>query len=632
MPGKLQHRRLWLVAFFLGMAFTALAYRLVDLQVLRHEELRAESAKDTQRAFSLKPRRGDIRDIRGNLLATSIPVKNVAADPSFLHGRHEEVARILAPFLEMNEAELAALMEPKVRLDQKGKATAIRFVLLKKNVPVETWQQLQGKIVQTYAVPKGKKIARAELAIRDHLRAAITAGDGQYRVYPNHQLAAHVLGFVGTDEQTPEGRCIVSPGREGIELTLNGPLSGARGWRVTEVDGGKREVVAFREQDVAPRAGLNVVLSVDLRLQQIVEEELTEAMRKHTPISASAIVIRPRTGEILALATMPNFDPNRLGDSKPEHRRNRVICDIAEPGSTFKIVVVAGALNDGIVRLSDTFDCENGKFFYAGRTLHDSHSGYGVLTVQSIIAKSSNIGASKIGIKMGDGRLYDYIRAFGFGQPTGIPLVGERSGIVHPLKNWTKVSITSIPMGQEIAVTPLQMVMAMCAIANDGWLVRPRLVNRLVDENNEVVFQAEPEKIRQVISAEAARQMITALKAVVSADGTAPKAKLDYYSVAGKTGTAQKAVAGRYSHDQFFSSFIGFFPAASPEVRILVVSDEPSGRHYGGQSAAPVFKTIAERAASHLKIRPDIQPAVKTESLAQANSAAPRRAALEPGL
>jgi cell division protein FtsI/penicillin-binding protein 2 len=364
---------------------------------------------------------------------------------------------------------------------------------------------------------------------------------------------------------------------------------------------------------------------MDLRVQQIVEEELAEVMVKHSPISASAMVIRPRTGEILALATLPNFDSNRPGDAKPEYRRNRIICDVAEPGSTFKIVVVAGALNDGIVRLTDMFDCEHGKFFYAGRTLHDAHGGYGVLNVQAIVAKSSNIGASKIGIKRGSGRLYDYIRGFGFGQRTGIPLAGELSGIVHPLKKWTKVSITSIPMGQEIAVTPLQMVMGMCAIANDGWLMRPILVNRLVDETGEVVFQAEPEKIRQIITEATAKQMITALKSVVSAEGTAAKAKLDYYTVAGKTGTAQKAVPGGYSHEKFFSSFIGFFPADSPELCISVVLDEPSGGYYGGQSAAPVFKSIAERVASHLKIRPDIQPVTKTESMAEAPPAEARR-------
>jgi len=366
---------------------------------------------------------------------------------------------------------------------------------------------------------------------------------------------------------------------------------------------------------VEPRDGLNVVLTIDSVVQHIVESALAEAMDKHSPLSVSGIVVRPRTGEILALATLPNFDPNNPGAASVCARRNRVIADVAEPGSTFKIVVVSGALNEGVVGLSDTFDCEHAYFHFAGRVLHD-HESYGVLSVENIITKSSNIGAAKIGIQMGDSRLYDYIRNYGFGARTGLPLQGEVSGIVHPVKKWSKVSIAQIPMGQGIAVTGLQMMMAMCAIANKGVLMQPMLADRLEDRDpkgvtnkvvtNKVVVKYPPQRVRQVISESAAQQMVKALKTVTGPEGTAPKAALAHYTVAGKTGTAQKSGgAAGYLPGKYFASFIGFFPADNPEVCISVMMDEPKQGYYGGQIAAPVFKSIAERVANYLNIRPE---------------------------
>jgi cell division protein FtsI/penicillin-binding protein 2 len=327
-------------------------------------------------------------------------------------------------------------------------------------------------------------------------------------------------------------------------------------------------------------------------------------LEKHSPLSISGIVVRPRTGEILAMATLPNFDPNNPNLASAEALRNRVIADVAEPGSTFKIVVVSGALNDGVVRLSDTFDCENGHFHYAGRVLHD-HESYGVLSAEKIITKSSNIGAAKIGIKMGENRLSDYIHNYGFGTRTGLPLPGEISGIVHPVKKWSKVSIAQIPMGQGIAVTSLQTMMAMCAIANKGVLMQPMLVERLEDRDHVVVAKYSPQRVRRVISEAAAEQMVTALKTVVT-EGTAVKAAMTNYTVAGKTGTAQKSGGPEgYLKGKYFASFIGFFPADNPELCISVVMDEPKQGYYGGQIVAPVFRQIAEAAANYLNIRPD---------------------------
>jgi cell division protein FtsI/penicillin-binding protein 2 len=396
-------------------------------------------------------------------------------------------------------------------------------------------------------------------------------------------------------------------GKEGIEFTFNKYLAGSRGWRVTERDRKKRELVAMREQDVEPRNGLNVALTIDSMIQHITESALADAMEKYSPISASAIVVRPKTGEILAMATLPNYDPNRAGSAKPDERRNRIISDQGEPGSTFKIVVVSGALNESVVRPTDKFDCEHGEFLYAGRRLHD-HGSHGLLSVEEIITKSSNIGAAKIGIKLGQQDLYEYIRNFGFGTRTGIPLQGEIAGTLHPVSKWSKVSIAQIPMGHGIAVTRIQSAMAMAALANKGVLMRPMLVDRLEDEDHRIFAKYSPVRVRQVVTEETAQKMVKALKTVVTSEGTASKAALEHYQVAGKTGTAQKVENGMYVR-KYLSSFAGFFPADAPEVCISVVLDEPrasgAGSYYGGATAAPVFKEIAEKTASYLNIRPE---------------------------
>jgi cell division protein FtsI/penicillin-binding protein 2 len=313
--------------------------------------------------------------------------------------------------------------------------------------------------------------------------------------------------------------------------------------------------------------------------------------------------VRPGTGEILAMASLPNYDPNTPATVTPE-TRDRVITDVVEPGSTFKIVVVSGALNEGAVKLNDTFDCEHGHFAFAGKILHD-HEPFGLLTTQGIVTKSSNIGAAKIGIRLGEQNLYHYAWNFGFGQRTGVLLPGEVSGILHPVTNWSKVSVAQIPMGQGVAVTRLQMLMAMAALANDGWLMRPMLVSRLEDRNGKVVQKYEPQRVRQVVNEATDKLMVDVLKTVVSPEGTAPGAAMKDYVVAGKTGTAQKAENGVYVPGKYVASFIGFFPADNPQVCISIVMDEPKEGYYGGQVCGPVFKEIAGRCASYLNIPPD---------------------------
>jgi cell division protein FtsI/penicillin-binding protein 2 len=609
MAKQLQYRRLVALALLLGAAFAGLGYRLVDLQILRFEELSVKAEYNTHREILLEPRRGDILDAKGNLLATSVFVKTVCADPALIGNRQADVARVLAPLLQMNEGELVKRLLPRLTRSAEGRPMTNHYVVLRRKVSAETWQKITAAMSTLSFGLDEKQLPRAERAFyRDLRRGAVYVEkqDDQLRMYPNQALAAHVLGYVGMEERQVNGtQLLETSGKDGVERSFDAKLAGVRGWRVTEADRPGRELVALRKQDVEPRDGLNVVLTIDSVVQHIVESALAEAKEKHSPVSISGTVVRPRTGEILALATLPNFDPNNPGAAAPDARRNRVIADLAEPGSTFKIVVVSGALNDGVVRLSEVFDCEHGRFHFAGRMLHD-HESYGALSVENIITRSSNIGAAKIGIKMGEGRLYDYIRTYGFGTQTGLPLLGEVSGIVHPVKRWSKVSIAQIPMGQGVAVTSLQMTMAMCAIANKGVLMRPMIIDRLEDRDRQVAAKYPPQRVRQVISEPTAALMVQALKTVVSSEGTGAKAALAHYTVAGKTGTAQKSGGpDGYLPGKYFASFIGFFPADNPEVCISVMMDEPKQGYYGGQIAAPVFRQIAERVANYLNIQPE---------------------------
>jgi len=606
MARKLQFRRIAALAALLVAAYLGLGYRLFDLQFVRHAELTDKSEHNSKRGFLKAPRRGDIRDVRGNPLATTVDVKAICADPVLIGTCQVQVARSLAPLLDLPQADLVGLLTPKSHVNAAGRTVTNRFVRLRSKISPEKWEEIYAAMTNlTFGVDEKKLTKDGRRFFKDLRQSAVFARNDQLRIYPDHQLAAHVVGFAGSEEIEIDGEPINQiKGHDGIELVFDKQLRGMAGWRLTETDNHKREVVVRREQDVDAQDGLNVVLTIDSVVQNIVESALEDGMEKHSPISISGIVVRPRTGEILAMATLPTYDPNNPNDKDADSRRNRVISDMAEPGSTFKIVSVTGALSDGLVKLADEFYCENGLFYYGGKPLRDDHPSK-TLTVEGIITKSSNIGAAKIGIKMGEDRLYEYLKAFGFGQRTQIPLPGEVNGWVHPVNKWSKVSIARIPMGQGITTTRLQMAMAMSAIANKGMLMRPMLVQRLDDQKGNTVARFSPLTVRQVVSPEAAKDMTRALKTVVEKDGTAAKAGLEHYTVAGKTGTAQKAENGVYVRGKYFSSFIGFFPADNPEICISVTIDEPHHGYYGGQTAAPIFKRIAELSANYLNIRPD---------------------------
>jgi cell division protein FtsI/penicillin-binding protein 2 len=620
MAKRLQFRKLLMLGLLVVAAYSGLGYRLVDLQCLRHDELSAKAESNTHREFVFEPRRGDILDVKGNVLATSAFAKTICADPSLMDDRQADaIARAIGPLLQINDEVLFKKLATRARVNEKGQTNAVHYVRIKQRVPMETWGKIQAAVTNiSFGVDEKKLKKSDQLAYRVARQKGVFAEDFPIRVYPNQTLAAHVLGYTQTQDAEVNSNTISEiVGTDGIEKSMDDRLSGVAGWRVTETDRRGRELVSLRNQDLCAHDGLNVVLTIDSVIQNFVQQALADAMEKHSPISAAGIVIRPRTGEILAMATLPTFDPNNPGASSADARRNRVVTDVIEPGSTFKIVVVSGALNDHLVSLNDMFDCEHGHFPYAGRVLHD-HEPYGMLSVEQIITKSSNIGAAKIGIKLSEDRLYDYITTYGFGSRTGLPLPGEVPGIVHPVKDWSKVSVAQIPMGQGVAVTRLQMLMAMCAIANGGTLMRPMLVNRLEDSDGRVVARYTPQAVRRTTDEAAAKLTVEALKTVVSAEGTAPKAAMEHYTVAGKTGTAQKVEHGEYVR-KYVASFIGFFPADNPEICISIVLDEPKEGYYGGQVAGPIFKEIAERAASYLNIRPDIEDKVTTpDVLAQA--------------
>ncbi|HXT12450.1 MAG TPA: penicillin-binding protein 2 [Candidatus Angelobacter sp.] len=620
MAKKLQFRKLLMLGLVLVAAFSGLGYRLVDLQYLRHDELSARAESNTRREFVFEPRRGDILDARGNVLATSAFAKTVCADPALMDDHQADVvARALAPLLQMDDRALYQRLATRTRVTEKGATNLIQYVRIKQRVPMETWGKIEGVMTNLSFGVDEKKLKKTEQAdYRAVRQKAIFSENYPIRVYPDQSLAAHVLGFAQTEDMDINSNTVSEiVGVDGIEKTMNSKLAGVPGWRLTETDRRGRELVAMRDQDLEACDGLNVVLTIDSVLQNIMETALAGAMKEHTPISITGVAVRPKTGEILAMATLPNFNPNNPGASSADARRNRVITDVIEPGSTFKIVVISGALNDHLVTLNDMFDCEHGHFAFAGRVLHD-HEPFGDLSVEQIITKSSNIGAAKVGIRMGEDRLYEYIRNFGFGSRTGLPLPGEVFGIARPVKDWSKVTVAQIPMGQGIAVTRLQITMAMAAIANGGVLMRPMLVKRLEDENGNVVVRYAPQAVRRVISEEAAKETVEALKTVVTSDGTAAKAALPNYTVAGKTGTAQKVVNGEYVHGKYVASFIGFFPADDPQLCISIILDEPKEGYYGGQVAGPVFKEIAERAANYLNIRPDIQDDNRPDVLAEA--------------
>ena len=437
------------------------------------------------------------------------------------------------------------------------------------------------------------------------LNSLILISHGE-RVYPNNELAAHALGFVDQN----------GLGMAGTEKEMDKLLSGVPGERWVEQDARHNEIAGYQTRETPATDGYDVTLTLNMTIQHIVEDELDQIVQSYSPAAAYIIVMNPNTGEILAMGSRPNFDPNDRKSFTHDRIDNRCITAMVEPGSIFKIITLAGALNEKMVTLDTPIFCENGSYFYGGRTLRDDEPN-GTLPVEEVLAQSSNIGFAKIAVNyLHEDNLYKYAKAFGIGQRTGIfQKQDESPGLLRPVNKWSALSITRIPMGQEVGATPLQMVDAMSVIANGGRLMKPRLISKVTDSDSQVVKVFEPQVIRQVISPDAARDVAKALQQVMI-DGTAKTIKVKGYSAAGKTGTAQKFVEGAYSHTQFVSSFIGFVPAQDPQFVALVMVDDPKTKHYyGAEVSAPVFADMAAQVAQILNIpedQPEPDPAAPT--------------------
>ncbi len=574
--------RIQLVAVALVSLMTLLSLRLVELQLFRHQELKLAAMSNHTIKKVVKARRGDILDASGGILATSMPQKHVWADLIKLRQIIERDTRRVARnpnsrgFTSTDQIadQIAEVLGLEPEWVRNRLASQRALVSLREGVSLETWNTL------------------SELNL-----PGIEAVDTYRRHYPLRGSAAQVIGFV-------DGAQV---GRGGIEATFDDYLRAIDGWVVAMRDARAREIRAYREEDVAAHDGFNVVLTIDPTIQHIVEEELTKALQLHQARSIYGIVQNPSTGVILAMANIPTYDPNDTSSINWAHARNRCITDTFEPGSTFKIVTMAAALEAGQITLDTQIFCENGVFDFAGYPLRDV-GRHGLLTAKQIMEKSSNIGFAKMALGLGNQRLYEAIRAFGFGEPLlDSMLPGEARGTLRPVNRWSKISITRIPIGHEVAATPIQMVSAMSVIANRGIRMRPLIVREVRDSRGRAVARYSPRIVSQVIKPSTARDITTSLIGVAE-QGTARLAQVPGFTVAGKTGTANKwdNEKRQYSKTRYLASFIGFMPAHNPAFTLLVVVDEPqSDSIYGGRVAAPVFAAIAARIAQHMDLRPE---------------------------
>jgi len=517
-------------------------------------------------------------DRQGRELARSIDTTSISFDPGEVDskplkkGEKEPSAFVKAEQLECT----AALLSSVLKLDKKtlfhqmndAKEKGRRFLWLARRIELD-----QARQIEAMQLPGIRLIKEAK------------------RYYPNGSLAAHVLGFVGLD----------GIGLAGIEQVYNEKITGEPGKLFVEKDS---LGAAYQSSEIPAQAGQTIVLTIDQAIQYHAEAALTSAIAQSNAKSGTAIVLDPKTGEILALANAPTFDPNDVSAATPAARSNWALQNIYEPGSTFKIVAFSAAIEKGLAKPDDHIDCQMGSITVAKRVVHD-HTPFGDLTISDALAKSSNVAAIKLGIRVGDPAMYDYIRSFGFGTRTGIELPGETAGLLRPVARWQPSSIGSIAIGQEIGVTPLQMAAAFGAVANDGVRVAPHLVREIRSASGASISRTTPER-RPVISKETASALRGMLEGV-TINGTAKLAQLDGYTAAGKTGTAQKIdpVTKTYSTTKHVASFVGFAPVNNPAVVIVVVIDEPSGAYHGGDVAAPVFRDIAERILPEMGVAPD---------------------------
>ncbi|HEY3447322.1 MAG TPA: penicillin-binding protein [Myxococcales bacterium] len=574
--------RVALLALTFVPLFGAVLWRAVNLQVVEGPKLASMAADQSQRNIMVPGRRGSVYDRRGVALAASVEVDSIFADPSDL-GDLKKAAKDLGKVLAVDPGKLEASFN-----------ASRRFAWVKRQVSEQEAAAVKALKLQGLGIVKEAR-----------------------RFYPQRELASHLLGFPSIDGE----------GIEGLELAFDGVLKGKPQNVKSVRDARGRSAIVEGAISSESLEGASVTLTIDKVVQYSTEKALAAAVTKADAASGMAVALDPATGEVLALANVPTFNPNDPARSPKAATRNRALADQFEPGSTMKVFTIAGALEEKAVKPSSTFFCEKGSFAIGKHTIHD-HGGYADLDVGGIIQVSSNIGAAKIASKLGRERLQAYQRAFGFGERPGTGLNGEAKGsLPYPR---AEIALATQSFGQGMTTSALQLASAYAAIANGGQLMKPYLVSRIVDPDGAVLQQREPEKVRQVVSQATAREVVKMMKSVVEKGGTAPLAKMEDYEVAGKTGTAQKAdpATGGYSVDKRTATFVGIVPADAPRLVILVVIDEPKGDVYGGLVAAPAFKEIAQVALAHLGVPPS--PSKIAEKLAAKKPEAAVAAAEQP--
>lgn len=536
--------------------FTALFARLLYIQIICYEHLSGLADRQHKIFVKLEPQRGTIYDRRKRVLAIYLDTVSLYAVPKEI-GDKENTAGILAETFGLDRESVLE----KLKKDNY-------FAWIKRKISSDMAQNAKNlRLKGVYLTSEAK------------------------RFYPGGQLACHVLGITGIDNE----------GLEGIELYYDNELTGEPGWCRSFRDAKKREIVSFEDAALPARDGNNIVLTIDEVIQHIIEKEIRNIIASHRPKAVSIIALEPETGEILGLANYPWFNPNDTSEIDMDSVRNRAVSDSFEPGSIFKIVTASAALEEGVVDFDSEFFCENGAYKVGKRVLHD-YRPHGTLKFREIIEESSNIGTVKVAGKLGKENLSEYMKRFNFSKHTGVDLPGEVPGIMRDASGWSYVDMTTIPMGQGIAVTAMQMACAISAIANEGVLMRPYIAKRFLNEEGISVRENKPEVIRRVISRETADKVKELLRGVIQR-GTGKKAKLDNFEACGKTGTAEKVnPRGGYYKDKYIASFIGFAPYDRPKVSLVICIDEPRGKHFGSQVAAPAFKNIMDKILPYMEL------------------------------
>ena len=560
-------KRVAFLFLFVALIIVGLSCRLMYIQFFKSAWLSENAIDQRIRQIPVEAKRGIIYDRNGKELAVSVSTESVYAIPAEIRDADETAAK-LAAILALDRDKLAEKLKKR----------------------------------QAFTWIKRKIDAEAALAVKKLDLSGIGLTQESQRYYPHDNLAAHILGFTGIDSQ----------GLDGIEITFDNYLRGRSGSIVIEYDARGREIPYATHRFVSPVEGNNVYLTIDMVIQQIIERDLDRVMQETQAKSATIIVMQPKTGEVLALANRPDYNPNHFADYSPKLWRDPAVSNTYEPGSTFKVLTTTAAMGEKIVRADDRF-FDPGSIEVQGRTIHCwKDGGHGSESFKEVVENSCNVGFVTVGLRLGSEAFYKYLDAFGLGKPTNIDLPGEAKGIIIDKKQVKPINIATMAMGQSIAVSPIQLITAVSAVANDGVRNRPQLVREVRDKDGNLIRGFEPDAITRVVDEATAREVKGILESVVE-NGTGKNAYVKGFRIAGKTGTAQKVGAGGYAPGKYVASFVGFAPADDPQVAVLVVIDEPVGIYYGGQIAAPVLGSAIKDIMQYLKVAPRLSEADDAE-------------------